>query len=238
MTFSFLDFIFPKRCVSCGKFGSYLCSVCLAKVEFIEHPVCPICQRQAVGGKTHPGCYSRYSLDGLVVVARYRGAIRSAIRKIKYRWVTDIESTLGDLMVDNLWKFDFPADSVLVPIPLHPKRKRWRGFNQAELLTDYLSKKFGSKTSDLLIRTVDTKPQVGLKKDKRRENIRGAFALRFAPFDTQGKQGKPSEGSSIRGKNLILVDDVFTSGATMMEAAKVLKRAGAKSVWAMAVALG
>ena len=222
MAFSILDLIFPKRCVNCQKFGSYLCRVCLKKVEFIEKPVCPICQRQAVGGKTHPGCYSRYSLDGLVVVARYRGAIRSAIRKIKYRWVTDIESTLGDLMTDNLWKFDFPADSVLVPIPLHPKRKRWRGFNQAELLTKYLSKKFGSRTSDSLYRYIDTKPQVGLKKEDRRKNIKGAFRV----------------NGDVNGCDLIVVDDVYTSGATMMEAARVLKRAGARTVWAMAVALG
>lgn len=66
-TMNLLDFIFPKKCVGCGRLGSYICSVCLRKIEPIEHPACPVCQRQAIGGKTHPGCRTKYTLDGLVV---------------------------------------------------------------------------------------------------------------------------------------------------------------------------
>lgn len=219
-----LDLLFPKRCVTCRKFGEYLCPNCFSKIEFVQNPVCPYCERQAVGGKTHPGCAKRLGLDGLVVVCRYRGPVRNAIIKIKYKWIYDIEKILATIISQNLWKFDFPADSILVPIPLHAKRKRWRGFNQAELLGKDLARRFKHPYLDLLLRNRYTRPQVELKKDDRKKNVEGAFSLK--------KQ------SGIYGKKFILVDDVYTSGATMSECAKVLKKAGASSVWALAVALG
>lgn len=220
----FLDFLFPKRCVGCGRVGSYVCKNCYAKIELIEKPVCPVCQRQALGGKTHPGCQTKYSLDGLVVAARYSGPVKKAIAKVKYRWAYDVGKILVDLVAAGLWKFDLPRDLILVPIPLHLKRLRWRGFNQAEILADLLSKKFHVRSVNFLKRTVNTRPQVGLVRDNRRKNIKGAFKL--APK------------SDLAAKNLMIVDDVFTSGATMAEAARVLKRNGAGSVWALAVALG
>lgn len=219
-----LDLIFPKRCVSCGAFGKYICNKCFAKIEFVEKPICPICQRQAIGGKTHPKCAGRFRLDGLAVACKYKGPIKVAIQKVKYKWVYDIEKVLVDLLASQIWKFDLPQNSILVPVPLHKKRKNWRGFNQAEILAKTLSKKFNVNCSDSLIRIVETKTQVGLDKNERRKNVNGAF--------------KVKENSKVSGKNIILIDDVFTSGATMMEAAKVLKRAGAKNVWAIAVALG
>ena len=219
-----LDLIFPKRCVSCGAFGKYICNKCFAKIEFVEKPICPICQRQAIGGKTHPRCTGKFRLDGLVVACKYKGPIKLAIRKVKYKWVYDIEKVLVNLLASQIWKFDLPQDSILIPIPLSKKRKNWRGFNQAEILAKTLSKKFNVSYSASLIRMIDTRTQVGLTKEERRENVKGAFAGRKA-------QGK-------RDKNIILVDDVYTSGATMMEAAKVLKNGGAGNVWAMTVALG
>ena len=219
-----LDLIFPKRCVSCGAFGKYICNKCFAKIEIVEKPICPICQRQAIGGKTHPRCTGKFRLDGLVVACKYKGPIKLAIKKVKYKWVYDIEKVLVNLLASQIWKFDLPQDSILIPIPLSKKRKNWRGFNQAEILAKTLSKKFNVSYSASLIRMIDTRTQVGLTKEERRENVKGAFAGRKA-------QGK-------RDKNIILVDDVYTSGATMMEAAKVLKNGGAGNVWAMTVALG
>lgn len=224
MAFSFLDLLFPKRCVSCGKIGSYICKDCFSKIEYIEKPVCSVCQRQAIGGKTHPGCRNRYSLDGLVVACRYQGAVKSAIGKVKYKWVYDIGEILTDLLVSNLWRFDLPSEIILVPIPLHAKREKWRGFNQARILATALAQKFGQPYCEALFRTKETKSQVGLKKQDRLENIKEAFDL--------------VKSVDVGGKNFVIVDDVFTSGATMAEAGRVLKKAGAKNVWAMAVALG
>src|SRR3989338_11120239 len=226
MALSFLDLLFPKRCVSCGKFGNYICKDCFAKIEFIEKPVCPVCQRQAIGGKTHPGCQGRLRLDGLVVATRYSGPIKKAIAKVKYRWVSDIGKILVDLLVKNLWRFDLPSETVLIPVPLHQKRKNWRGFNQAEILAKSLAKKFGVDYRDILIRTRETKSQVGLKRDERKENVKGAFSLNAI----QTRFGIASQTGfvrSVEGKNFMLVDDVYTSGATMAECCRVLKKAGA-----------
>src|SRR3972149_9633323 len=197
-----LDLLFPKRCVSCGKIGSYICKKCFSRIEFIKNPVCPVCQRQAVEGKTHPGCKGRYRLDGLVVAARYRGPVKAAIIKVKYKWIYDIEKIFIDLLAERFWKFDLPSDLILVPVPLHSQRKKWRGFNQAEILAKSLAQKFKVAYSDLLIRTARTKPQVGLDRKQRKENVKGAFALRKII-------------TGVTGKNIILVDDVFTTGEQM-----------------------
>lgn len=224
VAFSFLDLLFPKHCVSCGKLGSYLCKKCFSKVEFVDFPLCPICQRQAVEGKTHPGCFGKYKLDGLVVACRYKGAVKSAIVKVKYKWIYDIEQIFVDLLVARLWKFALPKNVVLVPVPLHQSRMRWRGFNQSEILAKRLSKKFKVPFCEYLIRNKETKTQVGLKREERKKNVKDAFSLK--------------SGVNVQGKDLLLVDDVYTSGATMGECCSVLKHAGAKSVWALAVALG
>ena len=224
MGFNLLDLIFPKRCVSCGTFGKYICNRCFSKIEFVERPICPICQRQAIGGKIHPKCTGKFRLDGLAVACRYKGPIKFAIQKVKYKWVYDIEKILVDILASQIWKFDLPQNSILVPIPLHKKRKNWRGFNQAEILAKTLAKKFKVGYSDSLIRMIETRTQVGLTREERKLNVKGAFKIK--------------ENSKVSAKNILLVDDVYTSGATMMEATKVLKQAGAGNVWAMAVALG
>jgi len=223
---SLLDFIFPKKCTGCEKFGEYFCRDCHNKIEFVEKPVCPVCQRQAVEGKTHPGCKTRYTPDGLVVACRYKDPIKKAISKVKYRWVYDIEKVLVDLLASRIYKFDLPQKLILVPVPLHKKRKNWRGFNQAEILAKELAKKFDVEYSGLLFRNRETKTQVGLDKKARKKNVKGAFFV----------QEKVNQ--SVRGKNIMLIDDVYTSGATISECAKVLKKSGAKSVWGMVIALG
>lgn len=223
---SFLDLLFPKHCVSCKKLGTYLCKNCYSKIEFIQNPVCPICQRQAFEGKTHPGCAGRYRLDGLIVACRYSGPAKMAIIKVKYKWIWDVEKVFVDLLSVRFWKFDVPGDIILVPVPLHAKRKSWRGFNQSEILAKSLAKKFRVHFSNLLVRTRETKTQVGLRREARKENVKDSFAI------------NPALHSELKDKNIVLVDDVFTSGATMGECCKVLKKNGAKNVWALAVALG
>ncbi len=221
---SLLDFIFPKKCVSCGRFGAYICFECLKKIEPIDQPICSVCQRQAIGGKTHPGCLKKFGLNGLIVGCRYRGVIRRAIFQVKYRWTFDVAKVLVDLLSENIWKFSVPKNYILVPIPLHRKRENWRGFNQSERFCRIMAEKFGVSTSSVLVKVLETRPQVGLTREERRKNIRGAFQI--------------SQSEKVKGKSYILVDDVFTTGSTMNEACRVLKAAGAGEVWAMAIALG
>ena len=122
-----LDLFFPKRCVSCGRLGGYLCADCYQKIEIVTYPVCPYCLRQAIGGRVHPRCKKAYGLDGLVIAARYKGPVKLLIRKLKYRWVSNIRDVLIELLVANISRFDLPQDAVLVPVPLHTRRKKWRG---------------------------------------------------------------------------------------------------------------
>lgn len=227
MAIKLLDLVFPKRCVRCQKLGSYICRDCFAKIEYVTKPVCPVCQRQAIEGKTHPGCRGRYMLDGLVAATKYRGVVKQAILRVKYRWEFDIEKILVDILVSALWKFDLPNNLILVPVPLSSVRKKWRGFNQSEILAKTLAVRFGQNFGNVLIRTRNTRPQVGLSKDERKKNIAGAFAL-----------NKLIARNRIIDRNFVLIDDVYTTGSTTQECAKVLKRTGAKSVWGMVIALG
>ncbi len=210
--------------MGCGNFGSYLCKKCFGQIVYVEKPVCPICQRQVIGGKTHFGCRGKFRLDGLVVPLRYKWPVDVAIRKIKYKWIYTISEILVAFVVTDFWKSDVPNFDLILPIPLHLRRKKWRGFNQAEILACDLAKRFKVKLGRELVRVRETKTQVGLSKDERKRNISGAFSLTSA--------------GDIKGKNVLLVDDVYTTGATMSEACKVLKKAGAGEVWALCVALG
>jgi competence protein ComFC len=160
----------------------------------------------------------------LIVACKYKGPVRDAIKSVKYKWQFDVASVLVNLLVFNIWRFSLNKDLVMVPIPLYKNREKWRGFNQAAKLTQLLSEKFNHKYVFLMERVKNTKTQVGLSRKQRKSNIKGAFIV--------------SSDFKIRGKEFLLVDDVYTSGATMAEACRVLKKAGAKEVWGMVVALG
>jgi ComF family protein len=208
-----LDFIFPKRCVNCGKIGKYFCDSCVKKIRPIAHNehVCPMCGRLALDGVTHPYCRTRYSLDGLTSFFHYDGPVKKAIKAIKYRYVSDLAEEFVSLLSIPEFK-----NYVLIPIPLHSTRLRDRGFNQAEVLGSLL--RIPMRT-DILRRTRATMPQAEIKEKKTRlENMKNSFASR-----------------EIWG-NIVLFDDVCTTGATLRNAAGALKRAGARHVWAMTLA--
>lgn len=231
---SILDLFFPKICAGCGKVGSYLCLNCSKNILQTDL-VCPNCERPAIGGKTHPLCRRKYGLDGLWSLGIYRDPLRKIIQKLKYRFVQEEAEVLVDLML-NYWakyspqllieiKKDQGVGWVIVPVPLHPKRQKWRGFNQAEAIGQILSKKIGLDCCNYLKRVRFTKPQVGLKSHERRKNIKNAFAL-TNHFSL----------STLHSMSILLIDDVWTTGATLKECCFVLKRAGAKKVWAITIA--
>ena len=228
-----LDFLFPKRCVSCGSFGQYLCPNCLAQIKRIETLVCPVCGRSAIGGATHPGCRSRYSLDGLISVCIYEGPIKSVVKRLKYKpWITDlagivVASITGYVTQNTSMNRFIDTKTLVTPVPLHKSRERERGFNQAEILGRDLAKKLNLEfTPDLLIRQKRTKPQADLKGKERLENIKNAFSISL-----QSPNILRSEYPSI-----LLIDDVWTTGATLQACCDVLKRAGVKKVWALTLA--
>lgn len=216
-----LDLLFPRRCLTCWRFGRYFCERCSATIRIIEprETICPVCERPAIGGMTHPRCTGRYSLDGLTSFFHYDGIIMEAVKTFKYRLVTDIAQEFVSLV---------PAadivDGVLVPVPLHPLRFRDRGFNQAEVLGKLLADRLHiPMRTDILRRVKKTPPQVEMKeRNERLKNMKNVFSILHSSFSTL--------------HSVVLFDDVFTTGATMRAAGETFKRAGAEFVWAVTMA--
>ena len=229
---NFLDLLFPKKCLECGKAGKYMCSSCLAKVSAAK-PICPVCKRYSYNGKTHTFCINKYSLNGFASTYQYDGVIRKAILRLKYNFA----SALSDELVKNInLKVNF-QNTVLVPIPLHPKREKWRGFNQAALLGKQIAQKYKWDFAEkALIRTENTTPQVQLGRKDRLQNIRGKFAVNEKVLSVILKS-RSSETIESQ-PTFIIFDDVWTTGATISESCRVLKKSGAREVWGMTVARG
>lgn len=235
----FLDFLFPKRCIGCGKIGKYFCNGCRSSIRIIQpnEPICPVCEKPAIGGVTHPRCQSRYGLDGLISFFHYDGPVRKAIKALKYRFVSDLVHEFVALIPSSF--IDVPMkqcnnSSFLIPIPLHPSRFRYRGFNQAEQMGKFLAVRLHLQMkTDILQRTKETPPQVSMKKrDARLKNMEGVFTLQKS-FDKVLIDQRFVKASNL---NVLLFDDVFTTGATMRSAANVLKRNGVQHVWAVTMA--
>lgn len=227
---SVLDLLFPRKCLGCKRTGSYFCADCLNFLSLEQKEICPICERPAFGGLTHPRCKNKYSLDGLTGVFAYKGLIKSAITKLKYRFISDLAKELVDVFVsfcgENKIFSDLCRKSgiILVPIPLHRRRENWRGFNQSALLGRLIAKNLGLAFSpDMLIRIKNTTPQMQLKEKERMENIKNAFSC-------------SSNISISLSPNILLFDDVWTTGSTLKEAGGVLKRNGIKFVWGLTLA--
>ena len=211
-----LDLVFPKRCVHCGRVGKYFCDKCRLLIRPIadNEQICPMCGRLALDGIIHPGCRTRYCIDGLTSFFHYSGPVQKAIKALKYRYVSDLAEEFISL-VPFLPSTIYDQRSILVPVPLHLSRLRYRGFNQAEELGKLL--RIPMRT-DILRRTKATQPQAEMKRSERLENMKNVFDAHDIIDD------------------ILLFDDVFTTGATMRSAANVLKRAGAKRVWAVTIA--
>lgn len=211
------DLIFPKKCLGCGRAGKYICERCLKAAEK-AYLVCPVCKNFSVSGATHSYCNSKTSLDGVVAIFRYEGIIKKAVKRIKYNFNFDIASELANLVSPEIRGF---AGFVVVPIPIHSSRQRWRGFNQAQILGQSIAKNLGLEyQKDLLTKVKKTPQQVGLHRSERLRSIRGVFAVNAKTVP----------------ENILLFDDVWTTGATLNEAAKVLKKAGAKTIWGLTIA--
>lgn len=226
-----LDFLFPKKCVGCKKTGSYFCQNCIQDIKQTDL-VCPFCERLSLGGVVHPKCQRKYGLDGLWSLGIYNPPLKNAIHKLKYRWIKQLSEILVNITLEYWAKYqpflldkikkDLGQNWVIVPVPLHISRQNWRGFNQSALLGKALSQKTGLSYQDALLRIRKTKPQVSLKSSDRRQNIKGAFAF--------------TTNYNLPTTNCLLIDDVWTTGSTLKECCYVLKRGGAKHVWALTLA--
>ncbi len=228
----FLNLLFPKYCINCKKLGDYICANCFSFIAFDTGGICAVCGKDSIDKLTHPGCKTKYSIDGIFSSILYKGVSKKLIYNFKYKpYLKNLRKILSDLFYEGLIQkqefYDIIKKSkklIFVPIPLYSARERARGYNQAEILAEDLSKRLGFKTSNLLKRVRKTNSQITLSKKERKENIKEAFEF--------------NSSSKSYGKDtcVLLVDDVFTTGSTLMEAAKTLKMNSIKSVWALTLA--
>ena len=221
-----LDLLFPKFCISCGLEGAFLCSKC-GEVLYVRGGSCFKCGKRDIAGKTCDSCKKKTAVRRFYAPFSYKNqVVRDLLHSYKYHRVRELARPLADFLAAAMVRADFQTkkEMIFIPVPLHKRRMNERGFNQAELLALALGEKFGLPVlTHALIRARYTRTQIELSDDnERRANIAGAFRI-ISP-------------AAVAKKVIVLVDDVVTSGATLNEAALVLKEAGARSIWAAAVA--
>ena len=229
-----LNLLFPLYCINCQREKNYLCQDCFSLIDISTSQHCPFCSpaKIVLDGKTCYSCRKSKKLTGLFCAASYQNLIiKKLISQFKYEpCIKELAKPLASLIIQHFQLLDYPppffrdrSDFVLIPVPLHKKRLKWRGFNQAEEISHQLSLFFKmSLISDVLLKTKQTLPQVELSGKERTDNVKSAFVC----------QNK----NLIKEKKILLVDDVFTTGSTMEECARVLKDSGAKEVWGIAAA--
>lgn len=225
------DFLFPKFCLGCGFLGAYICIKCEVKLRHLEKDICVYCRKPSLYGFTHPGCRRFNGVDGFISLYYYSNFMKQIIKNIKYRLATDVWSEFCHVIKPEiLYKVNFFKKQkkdffFIVPIPLHVKKLRLRGFNQAKIIAKFFSHILNIPLTEILERKINTLSQAQIKDHKTRyENVRGVF------------QKEPKK--DIGGKNFLIIDDVLTTGSTMKEAARTLKSSGAASVFALTVAIG
>lgn len=225
-----LDLFFPIECFRCGIAGTYLCAGCFAAIPIQESFVCSVCMRPSFEDATCADCRKRTKLNGLISACAYETPlVRRLIIAYKYKFVRCLATPLAQLIAKRLSLHNYSVfhrkDVVLVPVPLSPRRERWREFNQAREIALMLSNLLGVPLDDTTLRrTRNTTPQTETASRKERlENISSAFAL-LRP-------------ESFKNRAVVLVDDVATTLVTLSECAQILKKdGGASEVWGLVVA--
>ena len=218
-----INFFFPCCCVGCGKGGSFLCSDCRRKLPKLLAPLCPKCNSPQASGILCPSCRQlQTEIDGIRSPYRFDEVIRKAIHQLKYHNLKAISFCLAELLADYLQPNPLPGEAI-VPVPLYPRRLRERGYNQSSLLARELGKLTNLPViEDCLIRVKEAQPQVKASNvEERRKNVSHAFIC---------------QNEKVSGKQIILIDDVCTSGATLESCASALKSKGASSVWGLTLA--
>lgn len=224
------DLFFPKHCFSCSALGSYICLDCQAKLEYVKKDRCLYCGQGSYLGFSHPNCQPNNGVDGYLSIFNYNRVLKQILKNIKYRLVKEGFNELFQVIkFKEVERFFFLKEeiqsAILVPIPLYSSRFNQRGFNQSEVLAQFFSRHLELPIEDVLKRKRPTKMQAGISsKRERYRNIKGAFEVK--------------QGVSLNKKKTLLVDDVITTGTTVKEAARMLKKRGADFVFVLSIAKG
>lgn len=221
-----LDTLFPLSCQLCGKDGVLVCAPCLNGLKLADTQVCLECRKPNILGLTHARCNRPHATTGTISIYNYKDPkVAELIIAGKYKFLPSIYEILGESMTNRLKLLAMKTqwqNFEVCPLPLSGARQRWRGFNQAEVISKAIAGHYGLTVSHALKRTRSTKTQKDLDKTKRYDNVAGSFAL--------------AADADIKNKNFLLVDDVVTTGSTLREAVKILKRNGATKVWCLTLA--
>ncbi|HCJ57115.1 MAG TPA: ComF family protein [Clostridiaceae bacterium] len=219
----------PKnRCILCGvKTPKALCNICSASIEFIHERKCLKCGKGLADNYSKnicPDCMERsYSFHSAYSCFYYRGTGRELIHAFKYEGRLDIAKILARYMVDVIYAESLDAD-MIVPVPIFQAKLHKRGFNQAAVIGEHLSKLLGIPMGDCLIRNRETKEQYGLDKLERRLNVNDAFSLNML--------------YNVKNMKILLIDDIYTTGSTVHECSKILLSSGAKQIYVLTAAAG
>lgn len=222
------DLLFPPRCVACDAWGRSFCDACAQQVDPVPLPICSSCGRPQQTTTQRCSLCQQVENQPLTLARAavlFTHPLRSAVHSLKYKNCPELASSLARYLVAAYqqapWPELHPAIDWVVPVPLHRQRLQERGYNQAQLLAEEFAHKVGlPMQSDLLARTRFTTTQVGLNARERQQNVADAF------------HGAPA----VRAKRILLVDDVFTTGATLSACAEALLTAGASRVYALCLA--
>ena len=247
-----LDIFYPKKCLKCRKYGTYLCNDCFNSILLNTSLTCYRCRRISLGGRTCQQCRNKYNLStkGILVATEWNNeTLQKIIKSLKYKLVKELSQPLGKILADFLilhWDqiswLNSKKKIYFVPIPLHRRRLIERGFNQSELITREMINflKLSNHWSDnfyyldqLLIRKKYSYPQAKIANAQTRQrNIKGVFDLR--------NKNKLDFGNNkeLSGEIVVLIDDIITTGATIEEAAQTLKQLQPKEIWGLAIARG
>lgn len=227
-----LDVIIPPLCHICRSYipnagELHICPACRLRLPPVSSPLCPLCGIPFIGAGSDHRCgvclSSHPHFDGAFAPFLYEGPIRDLIHSFKYDRHTHLRHPLALLALEGANSFMEHHPQLIIPVPLHVSRLRQRGFNQATLIGKTMSKMLAlPMLPDAIVRTRPTEPQINLSAAERRVNVQGAFAVKKSDW--------------IAGKRVLLLDDVMTTGSTMDECSKVLKKAGATAVFAGTVA--
>ncbi len=238
-----LDLIYPPDlyCICCGKIidetRTYrLCNECMDGMKWISDRTCAKCGKRLSDADPLDVCFNcrehPHNFDKGYTCTEYGTHERAVVFSLKYDGRPDIADTLGEIMADRMLAQYDRAElqtmyDLVLPVPVHPRRRSTRGYNQAELIAGRFARVTGlHMDSDILVRNRETHIMRSLGPDQRRENIRGAFGIR------------PRRAEAVSGKSILIVDDIYTTGATVDEIASVLRKAGARKVDHLSFAAG
>ena len=222
------DYLFPLYCLGCDREGVWVCADCFTTIGQAGAHACPVCHTPSVDGSVCAGCAPVSALQAQRAVGEYQenALLGKLIQAFKYDYAEDTVSVFGEIIRPYLinHRGAFALIDLIVPVPLHPRRFAERGFNQAELIGRLVSAVIRRPVVKALRRERYTAVQARLKRAERRENVRQAFVSK--------------KDARLDGKKILLVDDVYTTGATLQECARVLRQAGAGQVMGFTVARG